>query len=65
MLHGFARAGFAVNGVLHIIMGAITLAVAFGEKGTANQDGALAQLSTGPIGGLLLWAAVAGLAGLG
>lgn len=65
VLHGFARAGFAVNGVLHVIMGAITFAVAFGEKGTANQDGALAQLSTGPIGGLLLWAAVAGLTGLG
>lgn len=63
-MHGFARAGFAVNGVLHIIMGAITLAVAFGEKALANHDGALSQLSTGPIGGLLLWAAVIGLLGL-
>ena len=65
VLHGFARAGFAVNGILHVIMGIITFAVAFGEKGTANQDGALVQLSGGPIGGLLLWGAVAGLAGLG
>ena len=64
MLHGFARAGFAVNGVLHVLMGIITFAVAFGEKGTANHDGALTQLSAGPIGGLLLWAAVVGLAGL-
>lgn len=63
-MHGFARAGFAVNGVLHVIMGVITFAVAFGEKATANHDGALAQLSTGPIGGLLLWAAVIGLCGL-
>ncbi len=63
-MHGFARAGFAVNGVLHVIMGAITFAVAFGEKGTANHDGALAQLATGPIGGLLLWTAVVGLCGL-
>jgi hypothetical protein len=64
VMHGFARAGFAVNGILHVIMGVITFAVAFGEKGLANQDGALAQLSAGPIGGLLLWAAVAGLVGL-
>lgn len=64
-MHGFARAGFAVNGILHIIMGVISFAVAFGEKGTADQDGALKQLSLGPIGGLLLWAAVASLVGLG
>lgn len=65
VLHGFARAGFAVNGILHIVMGIISFAVAFGEKGLANQDGALEQLSAGPIGGLLLWAAVGSLAGLG
>ena len=64
VLHGFARAGFAVNGVLHVILGSITLAVAFGEKAIANHDGALEQLSSGPIGGLLLWAAVVGLFGL-
>lgn len=63
-LHVIARSGFAVNGVLHIIMGSIAFAVAFGEKGTANHDGALAQLSAGPIGGLLLWATVIGLWGL-
>ena len=63
-MHGFARAGYAVNGVLHVLMGAITFAVAFGEEGSADQDGALQQLSGGPIGGLLLWAAVVGLLGL-
>lgn len=63
-LHVIARSGFAVNGLLHVIMGSIAFAVAFGEKGTANHDGALAQLSAGPIGGLLLWATVIGLWGL-
>ena len=63
-LHIIARSGFAVNGLLHVIMGSIAFAVAFGEKGTANHDGALAQLSAGPIGGLLLWATVIGLWGL-
>ena len=63
-LHVIARSGFAVNGLLHIIMGSIAFAVAFGEKGEANHDGALAQLGSGPIGGLLLWATVFALWGL-
>lgn len=63
-LHVIARSGFAVNGLLHILMGSIAFAVAFGEKGQANHDGALAQLSAGPIGGLLLWATVVALWGL-
>lgn len=63
-MHVIARSGFAVNGVLHVLMGSIAFAVAFGEKGAANHDGALAQLSAGPIGGLLLWGTVVGLWGL-
>lgn len=63
-LHVIARSGFAVNGLLHVIMGSIAFALAFGEKAQANHDGALMQLSTGPIGGLLLWATVIGLWGL-
>ena len=63
-MHLIARGGFAVNGLLHLILGSIAFAVAFGEKGTANHDGALEQLSSGPIGGLLLWAAVIALWGL-
>jgi hypothetical protein len=64
VMHVIARSGFAVNGLLHVLMGSIAFAVAFGEKGTANHDGALAQLSAGPIGGLLLWATVIALWGL-
>ena len=63
-MHGIARSGFAVNGLLHVIMGSIAFAVAFGEKAEANHDGALEQLSAGPIGGLLLWGTVLGLWGL-
>jgi hypothetical protein len=50
---------------LHVLVGAIAFAVAFGESGNTDHDGALQQLSSGPIGGLLLWAAVVGLLGLG
>jgi hypothetical protein len=60
-MHIIARAGFAVNGLLHVLMGSIAFAVAFGEKANADHDGALATLGTGPIGGLLLWATVVGL----
>lgn len=63
-LHGVARAGLFANGVLHIIIGGIAVAVAFGEKGRADHDGALAQLAAGPIGGLLLWLVVLSLWGL-
>lgn len=63
LLHGLARAGLLFNGVLHVIIGALAFAIAFGEKSTASPDGALAQLSAGPIGGPLLWAAVAGFFG--
>ena len=64
LLHVIARTGFAVNGLLHVFMGSIAFAVAFGERGTANHDGALAQLSAGPVGGILLWATVFALWGL-
>jgi len=63
VLHGLARAGLLFNGVLHVIIGILAFAIAFGEKSTANHDGAFAQLSAGPIGGPLLWATVAGFWG--
>jgi hypothetical protein len=63
LLHGLARAGLLFNGVLHLIIGGLAFAIAFGEKTTANHDGALAQLSAGPIGGPLLWATVIGFWG--
>ena len=40
-----ARIGYAVNGVLHIIIGVIALALAFGSRGTsADQSGALGSM---------------------
>jgi hypothetical protein len=64
VLHGFARAGLLFNGVLHVIIGSLAFAIAFGEHPAASHEGALAQLSRGPIGGPLLWATVAGFCGL-
>jgi hypothetical protein len=61
-----ARLGFAVNGLLHAIIGAlaITIAVAGGGR-KADQSGALAQLAESPGGGILLWVVTIGLAALG
>lgn len=60
-----ARVGFAVNGLLHILIGGIALGVAFGSGGQADQGGALAGLASTPGGTFLLWVVAIGLIALG
>ncbi|WP_394769246.1 DUF1206 domain-containing protein [Lacisediminihabitans sp.] len=61
-----ARLGYAVNGLLHILIGAIAISVATGAGGgEADQSGALGQLAATPGGRILLWVVVVGLAALG
>lgn len=60
-----ARAGFAVSGVLHLLVGYIILRIAFGSGGTADQSGALATLAQSGGGAVVLWLTAAGLAALG
>ncbi len=57
-----ARLGYAMSGVLHLLMGWIALQIAWGGKGTADQSGALATVAKTPGGGIVLWLAVAGFA---
>lgn len=65
-LRVLARLGFAVNGLLHILIGAIAISVAIGAStGSADQSGALAQLASTPGGVFLLWTVVVGLFALG
>jgi len=60
-----ARIGYAVNGVLHIIIGVIALALAFGSsRASADQSGALGALAKNPFGVIVLWVAVLGWLGL-
>lgn len=61
-----ARAGFVTSGVLHLLIGWITLQVAFGGGGgkSADQSGALSSLATNGLGKVLLWVAVVGFLGL-
>lgn len=62
-----ARAGFAVNGLLHVLMGFLALGVATGSgRGAPEADpgGALTAIATTPGGLILLWVLAAGLAAL-
>lgn len=60
-----ARAGFAVSGLLHLLLAYLVLRIAFGGGGNADQSGALATIASTPGGTIVLWAATVGLAALG
>ena len=61
-----ARVGYAVSGLLHLLIGWIAVQIAVGDGGAAaDQSGALRQLASAPGGRALLWFGVVGLAALG
>jgi hypothetical protein len=60
-----ARTGFAVSGVLHLLVAYIIAGIAFGVGGNADQSGALATLARQTGGVVLLWAVAVGLVALG
>ena len=65
-LESAARVGYAVNGLLHIVIGAIALQLAWASSSSsADQSGALGTLSENPLGKVVLWVAVVGWLGLG
>jgi hypothetical protein len=59
-----ARTGFAVMALLHVIIGAIAIAVAFGQPGEAEPTGAIEQLAANAWGPAVMWACVAACLGL-
>jgi hypothetical protein len=59
-----ARSGFAVMALLHMIVGVIAIALAFGHPGEAEPTGAIEQLAANPWGPALMWAGMIGCAGL-
>ncbi len=61
-----ARLGYAVNGVLHLVIAWLGLQLALGSGGgEADQSGALQALAGTSVGRLVLWLAVVGFLGLG
>lgn len=64
VLDVLARLGFAVMALLHVIVGAIAIAIAFGQPGQADATGAIEQLAANPWGPAVMWACVAACTGL-
>ncbi|MFD0360301.1 DUF1206 domain-containing protein [Nocardia sp. GCM10030253] len=54
----FARAGFVVSGIVHLIIGYIAIRIALGGAGTADQSGAMTELAGKPGGVVALWVGV-------
>lgn len=59
-----ARLGFAALAVVHILIGAIALRLAFGGNGEAEPTGALEEVAEGTFGTPTLWICAVGCAGL-
>ena len=59
-----ARSGFAVMALLHIVIGAIAVALVFGAPGQAEPTGAIEQLAANPWGPAVMWAGFIACAGL-
>lgn len=54
-----ARAGFAVSGLLHLLIGLVAIRLAMGGEGEADVSGAVEQMAQQPAGPLLLWSSFA------
>lgn len=69
VLTALARTGYAVNGILHLLIGGIAIGVAAGGGagggGEADNSGALGDLASAPGGVFVLWVVFVGLAALG
>ena len=59
-----ARSGFAVMALLHIVIGAIAVALVLGAPGQAEPTGAIEQLAANPWGPAVMWVACIACAGL-
>lgn len=61
-----ARSGWLVTGLLHIIIGALAIAVALGDRGARPDEvGAFEAIASAPVGGVLLALVIVSLGGLG
>jgi hypothetical protein len=68
VLENLARLGYAVSGILHLLIGWLAFQVAWFEGssgGSADQSGALQTLAGNDVGKVILWIAVIGFLGLG
>jgi hypothetical protein len=64
-LRAAARAGYAVNGIVHALIGLTAISVAVGPGGEADQSGALSEVAAAPGGLIALWVIAVALFALG
>jgi hypothetical protein len=62
-----ARAGFAVNGLVHILIGVVAIRLAFGDSSAfeADPSGSIARVAGQPLGIVVVWVALVALLALG
>ncbi|WP_161794557.1 DUF1206 domain-containing protein [Demequina globuliformis] len=60
-----ARAGYAVSGALHIMLGFLIARIAFGSGEEASSSQALSEIGSTTLGAVILWIAVVAFAALG
>lgn len=60
-----ARAGYAVSGALHLVLGFLIVSIAFGSGAEADQSSALGTLGHSPLGAGVLWLAAVAFLALG
>lgn len=65
MFEALARAGYVANGAVHLLIGAIVFALAFGGDGEGDQAGALKAVAGAPAGFVVLWLIAIALWALG
>ncbi|MDN3497313.1 DUF1206 domain-containing protein [Planococcus sp. APC 4015] len=65
VLRMLARGGYAANGIVHVLIGAITLAIAVGARAEGDQMGALKAVAGAPLGFVLVWLIAIALCALG
>jgi hypothetical protein len=64
-LRWLGRAGYAARGILYVMVGSIAIQAAFGQSGQqADKSGALQEISSTPVGGVLIWLLVVGFIGM-
>ena len=60
-----ARGGYAVSGLIHLILGFLVVRIGFGSGEEADKGSALSSLKDAPLGTFALWAAVVAFVALG
>lgn len=65
VLRALARGGFAANGVVHLLIGAIVIVISFGGRGESDQAGAFMAIASAPLGFVALWVLAVALCALG